>query len=188
SIEAYADITRQAVEKISLSRIFVVGHSLGGAVGLVACAGLDNLAHFVSVEGNLVAQDCGLVSRSLAAQPVEEFRTSGFAEFLHGLRDSARRDLRVWAEWFASGDPTAIHQAAGSLVGWSDSGKLMEIFAGLPQKSYIYGDQDDRLGYLLPTLRCIPQRAILGADHFPMVDEPAAFYRALAELCGETGF
>jgi pimeloyl-ACP methyl ester carboxylesterase len=183
SVEAYADITWQVLAELSPRRVFLMGHSLGGAVGLVACAGLGNLAHFVNVEGNLVAQDCGLVSRNLAEQPALLFRERGFAEFLRQLRGSTQPDLRIWATWYALCDPTAVHQVAGSLVEWSDAGKLLEIFRALPRKSYVYGDEGNRLEHLLPSLRSIPQHAIVGAGHFPMVDNPPVFYRTLGELC-----
>ncbi len=36
SLQSYADVTVQAVNALAAKRVFVVGHSMGGAVGLLA--------------------------------------------------------------------------------------------------------------------------------------------------------
>ncbi|WP_395103576.1 alpha/beta fold hydrolase [Actinomadura sp. SCN-SB] len=186
SLESYAEATIGVIEALRRAgadgRVFLVGHSMGGAVGLLAAERVPALGHCVSVEGNLTAEDCGLVSRQIASQMASEFVPGGYESFLRELRNSPRKDLRAWASWYAGADPAAVHQSATSLVQWSDSGKLLELFTKLPQTcSYIYGDEDGK-HHLRPLLPHRDMHRIADAGHFAMVDKPDEFYDLLATL------
>jgi pimeloyl-ACP methyl ester carboxylesterase len=181
SLQSYAEITNLLVDHISPSQVFMVGHSMGGAVALIATQGREDTSCLVSVDGNLVAQDCGIVSRSTAAQAEEEFISTGYAEFRADLQKSLHRDQRAWARWYAQAEPLALHESASSLVKWSDSGKLVEFFNALDRKAYIYGDREHK-GYLLPHLDDAEVRQIKNAGHFAMIDNPSGFYSALSDI------
>jgi pimeloyl-ACP methyl ester carboxylesterase len=180
SIQTYADVTAGLVRQLRPRRLFLLCHSMGCAVGLVASQELRTSA-FISVEGNLVSQDCGLVSRRIAAQPRDQYVDTEHPRFQADLAASRRSDLRSWEVWFAQADPVALHRCAGSLVEWSDSGKLLDLFAAQPRAGYIHGGDSD-LDYLLPSLRGVPVHTIPGSGHFPMLDNPAAFWAAVASL------
>nr|WP_042195075.1 alpha/beta hydrolase [Kibdelosporangium sp. MJ126-NF4]CEL21633.1 probable hydrolase [Kibdelosporangium sp. MJ126-NF4]CTQ92414.1 probable hydrolase [Kibdelosporangium sp. MJ126-NF4] len=182
SLPSYADVTVQAVNALAAKRVFVVGHSMGGAVGLLAAARLTNLAGFVNVEGNLVADDCGLVSRKTARTGFDTFTSRGFHRFAEKLRTSPRKDVRAWAQWYPLCDPVAIHRMSGSLVEWSDGGSMLEMFLAMPNVSYVYGGDAARVGYVLPLLADVPTYAIPDAGHFPMVDNPSGFYATVADV------
>jgi pimeloyl-ACP methyl ester carboxylesterase len=178
SIQTYADITVGLVRQLEPSRLFLLCHSMGCAVGLVAAQ--DVRAHaFISVEGNLVSQDCGIVSRTAADQPRDRFVGTGYSRFRSSLADSPYGAERTWAGWYGQADPIAVHQSAQSLVEWSDSGKLLDLFTSQPGATYVHGSDSD-LDYLLPSLRGIPVHAIPGAGHFPMLDNPDAFWQVVA--------
>jgi pimeloyl-ACP methyl ester carboxylesterase len=181
SLQAYADITNILIDRMSHDRVFVIGHSMGGAVGLIASRDRSDLGCLVSVEGNLVGQDCGLVSRSTAAQSQAYFARAGYENFKNELANSDRRDSRAWAQWYSQADPSALHGTARSLVEWSDSCELLDLFNALACKAYVYGDQEDK-GYLLRLLA--PDRTYLipDAGHFAMVDNPVTFYSVLGDI------
>jgi len=182
SLQTYADITNLVVRHLSPARLFVVGHSMGGAAGLIATQEMTEVAGFVSVEGNLVAEDCGLVSRKTAETPIVEFVRHGFDAFLSDLRTSQDSDLRHWAQWYASCAPEAVHDTAGSLVEWSDSGKLLELFTSLRSRAFVYGERDNRFGHLLPLLAAVDTFTISDSGHFPMIDNPPALYATLSDI------
>lgn len=183
SLQSYADIVRDLIGRLDYERVSLVCHSMGGAVGLLASLDLPDLECFVSIEGNLVAEDCGLVSRQTAGQSETEFVSGGFDHFVAGLRGSARTDLRMWGRWYAACDPWAIHQSARSLVEWSDSDKLITYFRDIAARAYIYGSEGTGLEeYLLPRLDGTEVRHIAGAGHFPMMTNPAACYPKIADL------
>src|SRR5690349_13919420 len=54
ALEQLADIVVRLVADIPHDSVTMVCHSLGGAVGLLAAERLDNLAAFISIEGNLI--------------------------------------------------------------------------------------------------------------------------------------
>lgn len=185
SLQAYADISNSLIDAlidlISPARVSMVCHSMGGAVGLIASQGRSDLAWFVNIDGNLVHQDCGIVSRRTASQSLQQFTGLGFSNFLHALKASDRPDQRAWAPWYGRADPAALHETARSLVEWSDSGKLLDLFSSLRYKAYIYGEREPK-DYLLPQLAGISTYPIADSGHFVMLDSPEEFYRLLATV------
>jgi pimeloyl-ACP methyl ester carboxylesterase len=181
SLEAFAEITRGVISLISPRRVFLVCHSMGGAVGLIAAQGLDNLAGFVSIEGNLIDRDCGLVSRKTAGQLPDEFAKDGFHRFAGALTSSPHADLRAWGRWYSDCEPYGLHATARSLVEWSDRGTLLGMFRRLPVRTYIHG-LNSQLQYLEPFLCGVDTYGIPNSGHFPMLDNPDRFYPLLARF------
>lgn len=181
SLQSYADLANTLIGKIAPKAVSMVCHSMGGAVGIIASQECQNLKTFINVEGNLVAQDCGIVSRSTADQSLEEFKAQGFQEFLQALESSGGDDDMAWARWYAQADPSALHQTARSLVEWSDSGKLLDLFKDLPDQVYMYGE-NDRKDYLVPELQGIATYRVPNSGHFVMLDNPQVFYTLVSKL------
>ena len=183
SLEACADITGQLIKRMmakwGYNRVYVAGHSMGGAVALLVPDGEYGITSLVSIDGNLVAEDCGLVSRSIAEQSVEQFVSQGYHDFNSALYDSAQPADQAWAQWSSNAAPEAMHAAARSLVEWSDSGKLLEQFNSIEKRAFLYGECADK-AYLLPRIEDAIIAAVPAAAHFMMVDNPVAFYSILA--------
>lgn len=191
-LSSYADVARQVIRWVKkrqprISRVFIVGHSMGGAVGAIVARG-SGISGFVNVDGNLVAEDCGIVSRRMAEQSLDEFRQRGYKNFVAELEDSPAADLRVWASWCSLANPVALHRAAQSLVEWSDGGKLLEAFNSMPVRAYLYGGMDDR-GYITKRISSVQTtiETIEGSGHFAMIDNPAEFYSVLSAVLGKMG-
>jgi pimeloyl-ACP methyl ester carboxylesterase len=185
-LSAYAEVSRAVIERFSKKRVHFVGHSMGGAVGLLAARKLDGVGAFVSIEGNLVAEDCGLISRSIAEQSREAFQEDGYERgFLDQLRSSQDRALLAWEAWASTCDPAQLHLAAQSLVDWCDRGDLTEFYRELGQVTYVYGQHSGLPEYLLPYVDSRVRR-IERSGHFPMVDNPGGFYETLAELVDQS--
>ena len=185
-LQAYADVTCQVVRQVKdsgpkISQVFIVGHSMGGAVGVIAASDSDDINGLVNIDGNLVAEDCGIVSRKMAEQSIREFLRTGFPELLADLRKSSGAEFKAWARWCAVANPRAVHQAAQSLVAWSDSGSLLEKFNEIPSRAYIYGSMDDRQ-YIIKQINWagIPIKAVPRSGHFAMIDNSSGFYSALS--------
>ncbi len=181
TMEGYADVLRDAVAAFPCRRLHVVAHSMGGAVGLLLAQGGGlPLASFVNVEGNLVAEDCGMMSRRSAGFPVAAFVDAKFPKLLAVTAESDDPDLRRWSAWAARCDPRAFHESCVSLVAWSDSGRLLDVFLGLAvPKVYVYGvrSANDAVLRRLGGVDCI---AIPDCGHFIMTEQPAAFHDLVA--------
>lgn len=177
-LEDHAAIANQLIKQFDPKSVAVVAHSMGGTIGLLLVQELDNLKTFINVEGNLISEDAGIVSRQTAEQAEADFVTNGYNDFLARLRSSDEPAFRVWANWYEKSSPVAIHRSGTSLVEWSDSGKLMPAFNGLSEKAFIYGDRTD-VSLLLPQFQDVDVYAIPNSAHFMMLDNPTAFYDAI---------
>jgi pimeloyl-ACP methyl ester carboxylesterase len=181
SLQAYADIVNMVVNDVAPSRVSFLGHSMGGAVGVVCSQARRDLHCLISADGNLVSRDCGMVSRGIARQSPGHFSKFGFGQFLRSLESSEQRSNTQWAGWCRLADPSCLHEVAQSLVEWSDSGKLLDLFASLERPVYICGDSDPK-DYLLPELRNVSVRTISKSGHFMMLDNPLEFYSVVGDV------
>jgi pimeloyl-ACP methyl ester carboxylesterase len=184
----YTKIVEGVAALLKPARLHLVAHSMSTAVGLLAAERLgERLGHFVSIEGNLVAGDCGLVSRGVAEQSLENFTGGGFAVLLAGLEGSDADDLRAWGSWVRSCDPAALHAAARSLVAWSDSGVLAEQYRRLRSRTYLYGDRGGLPDHLNGIVNAQEAHCIAGSGHFPMINNPKALWSSAAAAIGQVG-
>ena len=176
SMEDQAEILRLLLDKMKPEKVHIVAHSMGGAVGLLLAKAIeDRLGSFVNVEGNLIGSDCGLVSRKAISIPYDEFRDKMF--------DKVRsKGPKLWREMSAKSDALAFYKSSESLVEWSDTEKLLEIFARLEtNKIYVYGDQNSDMEILL-RLGEIKKVAVFGSGHFVMNDNPKEFYALVSKI------
>ena len=162
-----------------VARPHVVAHSMGGAVALRAAALGVQMASLTCVEGNLVGEDCGLLSLRSAESGPERARA-----VLANMRAEALRSddpgTRRWASMAAGCNPVAFQEAAASLVWWSRSGRLLEGFGALTMpRAYVYGERSVPSPALALLPDGIERVRIEGAGHFVPGDNPAAFYEWL---------
>lgn len=181
SLQAFADIANAVIDQFSPQQVTFVGHSMGGAVSLMASQTRHDVYGIVDADGNLVAQDCGIVSRQTAEQALDEFLKHGYHDFLNCLRESEDQTALTWATWYAKADPAALHELSRSLVEWSDSGKLLDLLKSQKRAVYLHGDQDSK-NYLYPEIGDIEVRPIAHSGHFMMLDNPNAFFEAVTDF------
>lgn len=183
-MEAYADLLHSVLTAYAPGgkALHIVAHSMGGVPGLL----LANdppipVASFLSAETNLIASDCGLFSRRTAEIPVAVFGEK-FLKLLAHCESADDLHLREWARWTRLCHPEAFHAVAVSLVKWSDSGQLLEMFLKLQaRKLYLYGQTSLNVE-VLGILDDIPARAVDGCGHFLMTEAPEAFNAAVVDL------
>jgi pimeloyl-ACP methyl ester carboxylesterase len=181
SLQVFADVVNLAVDKFAPNFVSFVGHSMGGAISLIASQARDDICGVVDADGNLVAEDCGIVSRATASQTLARFVEKGYCEFLENLQESRLPDELAWAQWYAKADPVALHELARSLVEWSDSGKLLSLLKSQRKVRYLYGERDPK-DYILPDLEGIDVHAIASSGHFMMIDNPIAFLHEVTDF------
>jgi pimeloyl-ACP methyl ester carboxylesterase len=178
SLEDHAAIAKLVIEHFAPTSLTVVAHSMGGTIGLLLVRELNNLVSFVNVEGNLISEDAGIVSRQTAEQIESDFIANGFNDFLTALKVSSDAAYRTWSSWYEISSPIAIHRSGTSLVEWSDSGKLLPYFNQLKKKAFVYGDKTD-VSLLLPQFSGVDVYSVPNSAHFMMLDNPSAFYTAI---------
>merc|ERR1712187_452311 len=142
---------------------------MGGAPGLLlASKSPIPLVSFLNVEGNLLAADCGIASRGVAETSEEDFRNEKYCEMLQALAG----DKSLY-ESVSKCPADALHASAVSLVEWSDSGRLLQIFKDLScNKLYLYGDKS-RVDEVVSAVRDagIPLQEVPDCGHMLAIDQ-----------------
>ena len=178
-----ANIVALAVKSLRAKRVYLVGHSMGGGIGLLATPLLkESIAVFISVEGNLASTDSSAVTRSISRQPFWLFRILTFPAIKFLALLNPDRSMRFWGRWCREASPLGFYKSAQSLVSWSDSGKLLPMFNYLPRKAYIYGEHGIRKENVVPKLSKPVTYEITSSGHIPMVDNAGEFYATIAKI------
>lgn len=184
-INEQAKICKLLLDKFKHTKIHVVAHSMGGAVGVLLTQLIkDRLVSFVSIEGNLIGEDCK-VSRKTSKIPFEKFKNSVFYEFKSKALESKSFESRLWGKMFEKCDPESFYKSAKSLVKWSESNELLKIFCDLKvNKAYIYGEKNSNM-LILKKLNNIKKVCISKGAHFNMNENPKEFYKKLYEILNQ---
>ncbi len=176
-LEAIAEELQQMVQQLSVP-VIVVGHSMGGAIALLMLRQVvPTIAGFINVEGNLIGADCTF-SRKAAAVPYPRFVTERLPALLRAYQN------HPYGASVERSDPATFYQHSLDLVRLSDTEELLQQFLNLSiPRVYIYGSHN-REHPVLPRLTGIPKIEISQSGHFPMLDNPTEFYRAVAMAAG----
>lgn len=171
SIEDQAAIVAGVLEELSFEKLHIVAHSYGNAVAmLLPTAVLDTVVTFVNAEGNLIAQDCGIVSRQISSYDFPDFEVNYFPK----MAEQAPSGPGYFE--FDKMHPYAFWKGARSLVAWSDSGELLQKFSSLDcHREYFFGDQNRDMP-ILNQLGDTPRVEIKNSGHFMSADNPEQFY------------
>jgi pimeloyl-ACP methyl ester carboxylesterase len=188
TMEEHAEICKLAIEKLHLERIHLVGHSMGGAIGLFLIEKIGaKVISFTNLEGNLVGEDCKL-SREAIRYSLEDFEKSTFQAFKYRVRHtksllhSTTMSKRLYYKWLSKSAPYAFYKSSESLVNWSDSGELLRMFIDLDMsKHYVFGELNKNSA-VVGLLASVPKTQISSSGHFMMVDNPQEFYRGLFRI------
>jgi pimeloyl-ACP methyl ester carboxylesterase len=176
SMEDMAGVTRMLIQQLHLEKIYLVGHSMGGAIGLLLARQIkSSMMSFSCLEGNLISEDC-TGSRETMKYSLSEFQKVGFQQLKLTL--SENQDP-LFLNTLSKSDPYAFYKSSESLVTWSDSGKLIEMFVKMNIPiCYFYGEQNKDIP-VIKKLSYIPKIEISDAGHGMMTDNPSVFYKEL---------
>lgn len=188
TLEEHAEICKLIIEKLKLEKIHLVGHSMGGAIGLLLIEKIPSkVISFINLEGNLIGEDCTF-SREAIKYSLEDFEKRIFKNFkskIKGTKDlasSTSLSNRLFYRWLSKSDPHAFYRTSESLVKWSDSKKLLKMFIDLKiKKCYVFGETNKNLP-VIGLLDNIPKVQISKSGHFMMIDNTREFYQRLSKL------
>ncbi len=180
TLEDHAGVCYEFVKKFPHRKVHLVGHSMGGAVAAILAK--KNPRRFVtlsSVDGCL-----GAINGTTQVQPAvptfDEFTKKLEQRIIRSQGKPDEKGLRLWHEWSQATDPEGFRKSDESLLQWSRSGKLFDLFMNLSlKKTYFYPERDG-LPRPLRNIRKVRTIEISNSGHFIMNDNPKEFYPRLA--------
>ena len=199
-VEQHAEHLEALIEELELRQVLLVGHSMGGVIGLYLARRLHarddiELQGFINIEGNISPSDC-TGSALAAAQSLDEWLTTGFDDYLASLTepvdeaDASQERGAVLRAYFASAshaDPRTFHLNSRDLVRESATETLASRLADLdvPQ-IYIHGTPRGTGPRSLELLAeaGIPARPVNGAGHWPYLDQHEVFVDHVVDFLG----
>lgn len=180
-----ADIVLEWIRSLRMTRIILVGHSMGGVICLYLAQALGTQVEaFFNLEGNLSREDC-IFSGKVASSNWADFENKGFQEFKDDLKESAQETglpgLKNYYENILRAHPRAYYLSSVSLVKESCDGNLDRQFLDLStDKWYVFGEKSiNHVNMCFLDQHSIPYFIVPESGHFMMDDQPDLFYELL---------
>ncbi len=183
-----ADLVLEWIRGVGLTRITLVGHSMGGVISLYLAEALGaQVKAFFNLEGNLSHEDC-IFSGKVASTSWADFERKGFEEFKRTLQESIQETdspgLKNYYQNILRVHPKALYLSSVSLVKESCQGDLNQRFLSLPVKKwYVFGEKSiNQANMRFLEQHSIPYFIVPESGHFMMDDQPSLFYGLLFDF------
>ncbi len=155
--------------------IHIVAHSMGVAIALLLSENtFSRVLSFVNIEGNLISEDCGIMSRKIAEMPFEVYKNKLYKFHLFAYKNHDQLH-------FNQSSPYAIYNSAVSLAKESDTGDLLRKFRELEcNRCYFYGEEN-KVMPVLKKLDFVQKIMIKKSGHAMTTQNPEEFFTKLVE-------
>jgi pimeloyl-ACP methyl ester carboxylesterase len=177
------------MNQLNIERFHVLGHSMGGIVGVELCEMMPNsVCSFINAEGNLAFEDCtGSLSIAKTSEP--EFVREGFKLFKQRIEEEYEKtgfeSLRNYLNMLSKTTAQSVHRSSIATVQASKYDNLFKRFCAFPfYKCYVYGAMNRGI---FPTEEMlqkqnIPIFYISRSAHAMMNDNPEEFYTLVQQV------
>jgi len=168
----------------SKEKYILGGHSMGNAIAMLILQKVpEKIAGLIALEGNLMIENCGLVSQKLVnaknAAELEQIKTDLITQF----QNSSLPGWREWAKDLATMPVQTLQDYARELFALSESGELLLQFQNFSgPKCYLYSDAYARSA-MVEKLAGIPAYHAPNSGHFLMQDQPDICAHYIREVC-----
>lgn len=186
-LEEHAEWLGQWLRESVQEPAVVVGHSMGGVIGLMLAERHPNQVRaFFNVEGNISLEDCGF-SGPIASFERQEFLEEGLERTFEGIYRDGLEDLAL-RRYFVSinlCDPRQLHLHSEELVALSRGEKLASRVGALEiPVLYVRGEPRGTQSYSCSLLEAagVAVKSIPDSGHWPFLDQPEAFTDELMEF------
>ena len=112
-VEAHADVLLDVLLELKLSRVDLVGHSMGGSIAITAAGKRPDLVSGLILSEPNLDSGGGFFSRRIAEQTEEMYVGAGHSQMIREAKDSGNE---IWAGTMAVSSPIAVYRAARSLI------------------------------------------------------------------------
>ena len=194
-LPGHAQALWDLIHVLDLPQLVLVGHSMGGVVGLyLAESSPTRLCGFLNIEGNVTLDDCGFSSRAADIAP-KEWLAGGWREFVERLHHEAYADseeapsvLQAYGASIHFADPRTLLRNSRDLVAVSKNDVLAERLGALPREKnvphlYLHGSRGTGPGSLDRLREAhVDIVRVDDAGHWPFVDRPGATARLVRQF------
>lgn len=178
------EITNIVLSELNVPDCLIVGHSMGGLVGLLYAEKYsERVDGFINVEGNLTLEDCFFSGKIVRYGP-SGFTKEMLKRLQRRLARSDKKGLQEHAKALQSASEKALSDCSFSMVDYSGNGNLVPRFTALdPPILFMHGSENRGLSYI-PKLKDNGCEAleIPNSGHFPFYDNPQAYYQAISSF------
>jgi len=164
-----AKICKEIINQLGLKEIVIIGHSMGGMVGTLLLDLIPRkITALINMEGNLVLGDCG-ASKEVAELSFLKFQQTEYQRMKQKIKNSREISSKFRLTAIEKIPDFVFYKTSKSIVEWSESQKLLEIFLTVKQKKlFVYGDQNQ---FKINSLQGkIASASIKNAGHFMLLD------------------
>lgn len=187
---AVADMLAARLRSWNAAPAVVLGHSMGGVVAtLLGERHPDVVRAVIDVEGNKSLSDCTYSSRA-DADAREAFLGDGYRKLLDGIWElgADREPLRGYYASMRFADPRTLWLHSTELVAYSREEAMARRLAALGVPAlYVAGVPEGAGPRTLALVEesGVPAAILEPAGHWPFLDQPDGFARAVADFLGQ---
>lgn len=184
---AVADLLAERLRSWNAAPAVVLGHSMGGVVAtLLGERHPDVVRAVIDVEGNKSLADCTYSSRA-DADAREAFLRDGYRKLLDGIWElgADREPLRGYYASMRFADPRTLWLHSTELVAYSREESMARRLAALGVPAlYVAGVPEGAGPRTLALVKesGLPAAILEPAGHWPFLDQPDGFARAVADF------
>lgn len=173
------------LDALGISLFHIVGHSLGGMVGVLMLRQCnDRLISLCNLEGNLVLSDCGK-SADIVKMDYFHFQSVGFMTVKDDLAQSPAPSAPFRSKAIDDIASYAFYKSSQSIVAWSEGERLKVIFNNAHTlRLFVYGSENVEKSANVD--QSVERVEIKGAGHFMILDQPIASNDAIISFIGQS--
>ncbi|HOO38023.1 MAG TPA: alpha/beta hydrolase [Deltaproteobacteria bacterium] len=178
--EDLSDLLAQWLNEQGIRNSIIIGHSMGGVIGMIVCERHPKCAGaFINIEGNVSYDDC-TISRTITATGPEEFISHGKENLLNKIYQGGFRDrtLRTYYASLMMCDPRTLYFNSKELVEISKSEEIPRRLGRLEVPTvYLLGSPRGTGAYSRSLLDAagVKWMAIEDCGHWPFIEQQDTF-------------
>jgi pimeloyl-ACP methyl ester carboxylesterase len=190
-LEEFSDLLAQWLNEQGIKNSMIIGHSMGGVIGMILCEKYPECARvFINIEGNVSYDDC-TISRTITATGLEEFISHGQERLLSKIYQGGFRDmtLRTYHASLLMCDPRSLYFNSRELVEISRSEEIPGRLSGLGVPTiYLLGSPRGTGAYSRSLLEAAGVKwvAIEDCGHWPFIEQKETFIDILVGYMNNT--
>lgn len=173
------------IEKYSKTQsVIVLGHSLGGLIGTLVCSALkDKVSLFLNVDGLLQEMKPGSSSFANAGcfHSPEKFKQS-MLKSLQSQSGATNHYIARYINNVKATDAETLHAWAKAIIEMLKDNAVFKTYTQLKCKAiYLYGERSiNKKNNLLVKKENLDRTEFTGLGHWPMLESPEVFWKAVA--------